>query len=77
MYFTLAFARMKLIRAYVSLYVRKYLLLPPLLSADLLESGCYGRKNILNVGLPTVIKQGKDFLRNFEWELWNCEKNKK
>ena len=48
---------MKLIRAYVSLYVRKYLLLPPLAPSDLIESGGYGRCNILTVVLPEVSKQ--------------------
>ena len=59
---TLAFAQMKLIRAYVSLYVRKYVLLPPLVPDNLIESGGYGILKILTVGLPTISKQGKEFI---------------
>ena len=53
---------MKLIRAYVSLYIRKYEFLPPLSPADLIKSGGYGRCKILTVDLPTVSKQGMEFI---------------
>ena len=53
---------MKLIRAYVILYVHKYVFLPPLAPANMIRSGAYGRFKILNVDLPTVSKQGIEFV---------------
>ena len=53
---------MKLIGAYVSLYVRKYVLLPPLAPADIIKSGGYGRCKILTVNLFMVSKKGLEFV---------------
>ena len=51
---------MKLILLYVSLYIRKYVFLPPLALADLIESGGYVRCKILTVDILTVSKQGME-----------------
>ena len=53
---------MKLIQAYVSMYVNKYVLLTTLSPADLIESGGYGRCKILTVDILTVSKQGMEFI---------------
>ena len=69
---------MKLIQAYVSLYVCKYVLLPPFALADLIESGGYSHCKILAVYLPTVSKQGVQFLfAKFRVGTAESRKNKK
>ena len=55
----LAFSQMKVIRAYVSLYLREYVFLPRLAPANLIESGGYGRCKILTVDLLAVSKQDR------------------
>ena len=69
---------MKLIRAYVCLYVCKYVLLPPLAPADLIKSGGYGFCKVLTVGLPTVSKQSMEFhFAKFRVGIAEPRKNKK
>ena len=69
---------MKLIRVYVSLYVRKYVFLPPLELADLIESVGYRRCKILTVDLPMVIKQGMEFhFARFRVGIAESQVNKK
>ena len=53
---------MKLIRAYGSLFIHKYVLLLPLVTANTMESGGCGCWKILTVGIPMVSKQGREFL---------------
>ena len=68
---------MKLIQAYVSLYVCKYVFFPPLAPADLIESGGYGNCKILTVDLMTVSKQGTEFLFAKFWvEIAESRKKK-
>ena len=66
---------MKLIQAYVSLYVCKYVFLPPSAPADLIESGGYGNCKILTVDLPTVSKHGMEFLFAKFWLIKNVKDN--
>ena len=69
---------MKLIRAYISLYVRKSVLLSPLEPFDIIESGGYRRCKILTVDLPRVNKQGMEILfSKFRVEIAESRKNKK
>ena len=69
---------MKLIRAYISLYVRKSVLLSPLEPFDKIESGGYRRCKILTVDLPRVNKQGMEILfSKFRVEIAESRKNKK
>ena len=76
--FALAFAWMKLIREYVSLYVRKYVLLPPLAPDDIIKSSGYGRYKILTVDLLTFSKQDMGFIfAGFLVGIAELRKNKK
>ena len=61
-FFALTFARMNLIQAYVRLYVRKYVFLPPLTPDDPIEYVGYECCKILIIYLPTVSKQGMEFI---------------
>ena len=69
---------MKLIRAYISLYVCNYVTLPPLATADLIKSGCYGCCKIQAVDFPTVIKQVIECIfAKFQVGMEESQKNEK